>query len=725
MFKKYISVFLILCSLFSYAQKKETIYSKEQKKVPKINIPTSASIPLYNAANAFNDSFKKVTGKYLNIERSNSLNKKHSYIILKLNSNQEENYCYYKEDKNITIQATTSQNLIYGINDFFKRFTDLNFEEKYNKSVKKATINELKTPENFNYCSSPDFEYREPYFSTNFNPNFRAWNKTNYLELEWGIWGHNMSKVLKKYNLSDSIYAKVGGNRDQNQFCFTSDLLFKHVNNEVKSIYESDNALNKYMILPNDNNLVCTCNKCIETGNTSTDAAPAVFTFLNKLAKENKNLTFFTTAYITVKEIPKFKSENNVGLFYSTINIQKGVPIENTKYFTNFKYDIKRWKKYLKNVYIWDYTVNFDNYFDIYPSIKVTQKNLQLYKKLGVSGVFLHGSEYEYSVFQDLKSTLFSNLLWNTEININQEVEKYFNEKFPKDLAEVLSNYYLSIENVFFKNNKELSIYSGLNKSLAKYLNPKDFILFYNKFESYTERHKHDKAFLKIATALTFLKLEIMRSSGIGEFGYADINKSKEIIIKPEVSVLLNNLIAFSKKAQISTYNEVNYKIEDYTKSWREKILEYKNRKHYFYKKPFKVLSRLDEDYKDSKILNDGTFGLKDYNTNWLICSTDNLILKIEKKQIEESKRISFSFLQDAKHYIYYPSKIEILDINNKIIKKLNLPNDRLILSTKEVSISLPKKNGEIQLPEIFVIKITRGNLYGKNALACDEITFN
>ena len=47
-----------------------------------------------------------------------------------------------------------------------------------------------------------------------------------------------------------------------------------------------------------------------------------------------------------------------------------------------------------------------------------------------------------------------------------------------------------------------------------------------------------DKEYLKLATALTFPKLEIMRDYGLGAFGYGDI-KNKEIIIKNSESNIL------------------------------------------------------------------------------------------------------------------------------------------------------------------------------------------
>ncbi|UAM96736.1 DUF4838 domain-containing protein [Polaribacter litorisediminis] len=701
------------------------MFSKNQKPYPKISIPFSADILVTKAAEEFNANFKILTGETLKIERSNHLNNKDTYILLRINPTQKNNFCISKKDKNITIQGTTAQNLVYGISDFFKRFTDLSFQGK-NASKKEITLaSEIHIPKTFRICDSPQFEYREPYYFANFQPDFRAWNKTNYLELEWGIWGHNLPKILKEYNLPETVYAKVGNKRNKSQFCFTSDHLFNYVNEKVKTIYNSDNALNKYMILPNDNDIVCSCGTCKAAGNSSSDAAPAVFTFLNKLAKENRKLIFFTTAYITVKNIPNFKAEDNTGIFYSTSAIQKGIPIEETDCFKTFEDDIKRWHNYLKNVYIWDYTVNFDNYFDIYPIIKVTQKNLKLYQKLGVNGVFFHGSEYNYSTFQDLKATLFAKLLWNPNTNVDEEIADYFHHRFPESLANTLTNYYLFIDNAFLASKKELSIYSGIHETVKKYLDPKTFFAFYKEFDSYDENNRFHKEYLKIATGLTFLKLEIMRDYGFGVYGFGVLNENNEIVVKDEIAVLLDKLASYSSKADLKTYNEVQFKINDYVASWREIAFKYHKRKHYFYKKPFEVISQLDEDYTNIKVLNDGAFGLKDYNTNWHISSTDDLVLKIKKKDISPSEKIILSFLQDTKHAIYYPSSIELLDTQNNLIKKMNLLSDQTELATKEVSITLSTTLDYAKLPDIFILKINRKSISGKNALACDEIIFN
>ena len=724
MFKKYIYILIIFLSLNSCAQNKVTLFSKEHKISPKINIPFSADVLVTKAADEFNKNFRIVTGEALKIERSNSLNKNYNYILLRINPTQKDNYCFYKKDKNITLQGKSAQDLFYAVEDFFKQYTNLTYCD-FSKS-KDTLTSEITIPQQFSQCSKPKFEYREPYYSSNFDPKFRAWNKTSHLDLEWGIWGHNLPKIIKKYNLDNSIYAKVGNKRVESQFCFTSDTLYKYVDISVKNKFDSDHTFNKYMILPNDNGIVCTCSTCKAVGNSNKDAAPAVFTFLNKLAKENKRMTFFTTAYISVKDVPRFKAESNTGIFYSTIDIQKGIPIEeNTKVYKKFESDINKWKNYINNVYIWDYTVNYDNYFDIYPCIRVTQQNLKLYKKLGINGVFLHGSENSYSTFQDVKATLFAKLLWNFDIDVDEEIKKYFDKKYSNQLANVLTNYYSFIDYSFFSNKKELSIYSGINKTVRKYLDPKVFFEFYDEFDTHTQNNKFDKDYLKIATALTFLKLEIMRDYGFGVYGYGTLNENQEIIVKNQAGNLLENLTLYSKSAKLKNYNERGYLIEDYIKSWRKAIYKNHKRKNYFFKKPFEIISNMDEDYTDKKVLNNGSFGLNDYNTNWHISSIDDLVLKIEKKHISESKKITFSFLQDIEHKIYYPTSIEILDENYKLIKKTKISSISNSLESKEISIKLPTKFDDKQLPNTFIVKVNKRKIEGKNALACDEIIFN
>ena len=700
------------------------LYSKEKNIAPVINIPLTANDFVTDAANKFYNNFKLLTGTDLTIERSDGLQKKVSYVLLRINPTQDKNYCIYKKDNNITIQGVDIKSLQFGISEFFETYTSLtykNIKDGKNDSI----VNTLEVPEEFSICKSPDFEYREPYYSNNFNESFRNWNKTNYLELEWGIWGHNLRKAIKDYILPPTIYAEVNGKRNNNQFNFASEELFNAVNDKVKKLYDSDNALNKIMILPNDNLLVDMSLEGIEAGNKKNDASASVFKFINRLAKNHKQITFYTAIYGSVKSVPNFKIEDNVGVFFSTVNIQKGIPIAESESAEEFTSSIKKWSKKVTKIYIWDYTVNFDNYFDLYPILSVAKENFKLYKELGVKGVFAHGSEYKYSTFQELKATVLAKLLWDVTTDVSKEIERYFNSRFSNKLSGILTNYYTFIDQTFLENKKEHGIYSGIKSTTQKYLDPKVFFDFYNEFDLHTQKNQYDKDFLRIATALTFLKLEIMRDYGYGEFGFATLSSNNEIIIKNEVGKLLDNLSVYRKSADLEEYNEVKFTLSDYIDSWHKTIYRFHKRKHYFFKKPFKVISEMDEDYQNKKVLNDGAFGLNDYNTNWHIVTVDDLALEIERKYIEKSTKITMSFLQDAKHNIFYPSEIKILDEDEKLIKKLVVPLETTMLNTREITVNLPTKLDDKELPKTFILKIEKQKVKGKNALACDEIIFH
>ena len=168
MLKKSIYLIIIFFSVTFWAQKKSVLFSKSKKIYPKINIPFSADTQVSNAADEFNSNFKLVTGEYLKIERSNSLNSNNSYILLRINPTQKSDFCIYKKGENITIQGATVQNLVFGITDFFKRYTSLNFQKNNNPEKDRIFATDLSVPNQFNVCGSPKFEYREPYFLVNF-----------------------------------------------------------------------------------------------------------------------------------------------------------------------------------------------------------------------------------------------------------------------------------------------------------------------------------------------------------------------------------------------------------------------------------------------------------------------------------------------------------------------------------------------------------------------------
>ena len=155
MFKKCIFITIFFLSLTTCAQTKVILFSKTEKIVPKINIPLAADKLVTAAATDFNSKFKAATGETLKIERSNGLNKNYTYILLRINPTQKENFCIYRKSGNITIQGSSTQNLFYGISDFFKHYTNLHYPNG-NEQLPQFD-SEIIVPERFSRCESPNF----------------------------------------------------------------------------------------------------------------------------------------------------------------------------------------------------------------------------------------------------------------------------------------------------------------------------------------------------------------------------------------------------------------------------------------------------------------------------------------------------------------------------------------------------------------------------------------
>ena len=147
------------------------------------------------------------------------------------------------------------------------------------------------------------FEYRDLYMPTNQNIDMTYLLALNNLEIDWGIWGHNLSRVLGSngdlsfgfQNMDQELFAKgADGVVHQNQFCFSSYKLLDLTEKYIMDQYGDGTRVPYRMTIgPADNDWVCMCRRCETAGNTKDNATPAVVQFVERLAARFPNHTFF------------------------------------------------------------------------------------------------------------------------------------------------------------------------------------------------------------------------------------------------------------------------------------------------------------------------------------------------------------------------------------------------------------------------------------------------
>jgi len=692
---------------FSCAKSKDfVLYQKEGIK-PVIYYQGSTK----GCADDFIGLFKKLGGTLNTTNVAPPTDK--VYIKLEINP-QITGFTLVQDNKQLTISGSTENTLKKGIRYFFSQYTHLNQFNLHLKDIaEQQTIN---IPLALHYASNSELNYIEPYFAENFSQEFRLWNNTNTLEETWGLWGHNIGKFIK---VTPEMYAIVDGKPNEEQLNFSSKALQDALEKAIANRLENNPQANKFMVMPYDNELVCQCEQCIKEGNTKTNASPAVYALIDKLADEFPNAFFYSTAYVSTETPPKKSVRENVGVMISTMSFPKGVVLENSNKAPQIAQKFKDWQKITKNIYLWDYAINFDNYFEFYPTVAIAQKNLQFYLKSGVTGIFMHGSdEGSFAAFGDLKCYLYAQLFNNPNTDLKYHTQLFLENNYPT-LGKMLSEYYIKAEETALQNNRTIDIYGGIKQAVKKYLKQEELNKYLNVFlqKKDTFNPKERKASEMILMAFIFQNLELLRTNGVAENGYANY-QDNQAILKPEVQQWLTLLKQLANSNGIDRYNESNLSLKEYISLWDKRIIQ-KPYQNLFYKKPFKVVSKLDEDYSDSKMLNDGAIGFNDYYNNWLINSAPMLTLETNVAGMKNASSIQIDFLHDKKHKIYPPEKITAYIGERKYESTVAIKTDsNLDIVHVNIPIKINANDNSLR------IEIKKQVQSEKKLMACDEIIF-
>lgn len=659
---------------------------------------------LANLGREFKQAFEKATGSTFSVLGSGPV------IELKLIKQNNPFYSVEQKGNKVIISGSSENDVAAGIAYFFSEYVGILIAETYKSGVKKITV-----PKGLSYTSEPAFKYREPYFPDNFNTGFRKWNNTQALDENWALWGHNIAKAVK---ITPAMYAVVNGKPSEEEYCFSSPELEDGLINFIEVSRREEPKRNKFMIMPNDNSLVCHCSKCQSAGNTKTNASPAVFSLLNRLAKKFPEQEFFSTAYITTALPPDFVLEKNTGVMISTMPFQKGVLIEKSATESKVNKTFADWKKVADKIYLWDYAVNFDNYFDAYPTLLIAQQNLKYYKKLGVTGVFMHGSEEYYSAFADFKAYIYAQLLQNTDINVDRHIKHFFENKYPA-VSDLLYDYYTGIEKRAFESVRPLDIYGGIKQSYKKYLDDKQLKDFHEALSAKAATLSPDeqKKLSPLLASLTLQRLEVMRTNAFESNGYGTYNyEAATVKLSPKINELITALKQYSAQAEIKLYNESGFTVAGYIQQWQDNIIA-PGYKSWLYGKKIKSRFEPEEDYPDISMLNDGNIGFNDYYNNWFIATKNTISVEVNTADVKNAKTVEMAFLNDNRHKIYLPEKV-ILSINGR--KYEAVVNTVSNLSKSKIILPLELKPED----KLITIEVIKQKAYQNKSVACDEIYF-
>ena len=528
------------------------------------------------------------------------------------------------------------------------------------------------------------FEYRDLYLPTNQNLDMTYLLALNNLEIDWGIWGHNLSRVLGSngdlsfgyQNMDQELFARgADGVTHQNQFCFSSDKLLELTEKYIMDQYGDGSKVPYRMTIgPADNDWICLCRRCETAGNTRTSATPAVVQFVERLAARFPNHTFFIPGYSTTKDLPDHHLPHNVGVFLSAIDYPRSGDSGDERSQKFFR-ELEQWQRLTDNVYVWDYVSNFDDYLTPYPILYVMQERFRQYRKRGIKGLFLNGSGYFYSMQQEMYSFLLANLILNPDADIDRMVKEYYEDAMP-NVGQFYASVVLSMEQHARRSGAELPLYGGMEESLHSYLLERDFREFYSVYlraAAMDMTHRERVLYEKTRQYVSFSFLEMCRIHGLGSGGFAEL-VGDEWVVKPEVWSAVEDLkimtpeddlwiLTDNEEASMDHMDRVNEQgvyVADYENevelwlasgAWNNDLL---------LRHPLTVYYEGGSE-KTTK-LTDAVAGIsQNYHWGWQIYPQKDLMIELPAEVFQGvSGEFTMSFLNSERHRMAPPKSVEV-----------------------------------------------------------------
>lgn len=563
-------------------------------------------------------------------------------------------------------------------------------------------------------CGTFAFDYQSIYSPAGLNSDYTGVMGLNNFDDSWGIWGHNLRKVLG--DNTDKVYATIHGKTDDSQLCFSSPEMYTQIEDYIVNNF-GEKGNSRFVIAPDDNPYACTCASCTALGNSEKNATPAVTELVLRLAQRFPRHFFFTTSYLSTQQATDKQLPANAGVMVSAIDFPLRRIDSKDAQEKKFAQQLENWKKVTKNIYIWDYINNFDDYLTPFPILKIAQQRLQFFKKNGASGIFFNGSGYSYSSFDEMRTFVLSALLINPEQAVDDLIRNYFNQEYPVS-KKWLSDYYIDLENST-QSGKRLGLYAGIRESEGTYLNPEKFIKFYDEMGDFVSdaKGKERKKLHELQTALSFTRLEMGRDHSYDTYGYAKRN-GKEIQTVPQARKWVTQLKEHKAFSGMEYYNESANEIDYYIKEWEQYILASDIKKDLFL--GITPSSTPKTNKNSLKRLTDGTHGLPDnYHCGWIIFPQEECTIDLPVKGINESGTVYISFLNLPRHRIYAPQQIEV-SRDGASYKKINLSPDDSVEKGEMVKAVVPV---DLNGTELLSIKITGTKKPGAQ-IGMDEIAF-
>lgn len=482
-------------SVFAADEKNVTLVSDTVKAV--IALPVSPTAQERYAAETLQTYLQKITGQKIQaVNYSKDLKAPAICVggVTEKSDAGEGGYTITENDGIVFINGGGLRGTIYGAYGFLEKYCNCRW---YTNDLE--VIPESKTvtvPKNLEYEYKPFFEYTETDWECGTNPTFKVANYVNggaYYPLSYekgdairyiSNFCHTLTSEFcsanSYYESHPEYFALRDGKRVKDQLCLTNPDVLRIIKDEVLDLcrrkHDPSQALQIVSLTQADNQNYCTCDKCKALDKENGSHSGTMITFVNEVAKAVKsagydNIGIDTFAYQYTRQAPSnVVPEKNVIVRLCSIECCFGHPLDDPKCKENtaFMQDLRNWAKICDRIYIWDYTTNYSETYNIFPDFGTLQRNMQVFYENHAKGIYEEGAYYYKACdgeFAALRSYLLCKLMQNPYMDYDAEMNGFLKAYYGDGWQSIREFIDLCTQKGVTKN-KHLQIYQAAKDSL-------------------------------------------------------------------------------------------------------------------------------------------------------------------------------------------------------------------------------------------------------------------
>ena len=511
---------------------------------------------------------------------------------------------------------------------------------------------------NTELIENPAFAYREQlYYYPNHSRLYADWHRLHTradLHRQWGMFVHTFQHLIpasKYYDAHPEWFSMREGRRDRDgQLCLANPQVLEELCRRLADTMSRRPEATIWSVSNNDNYNACQCPECLRLDSLYGGPTGTLLTFINQVARRFPDKTISTLAYQYTRCAPRegsVKPDPNVNIMFCSIECGREASIADSPKEASFRRDMEDWNRLTDNIFLWDYVVQFRNFWNPFPNLHVLQPNLRYFRDHGVRMMFEQATGQDnLTSWMDIRCYMLSKLMWNPDIDMDSVMDDFFRGYYGPS-APFVRRIIDTMTAALVSSGKTLDIYGYPVDGADGYLSPQRMLRYDLAMQS-AYAVAPDSA---IRDRLRYFELAL-------DFATVELMSAGKLRGTPEhLTSRLRRMTTDLKRFKVPQMMEMGISPDEY----EQQMLHFVEKQNSTIKiQKLKFKNQPTAPYDKSSLI-DGKAGIMDYRTDWVGFWGDTLkaYLTLGSAPVQvESVSVDFFFFPLS--WIFLPQRVAI-----------------------------------------------------------------